>query len=109
MLTHLLGNALRFGAGGPITVACHDLGDRGAVEVTDRGIGIDVADQERIFERFGRAVPATNYGGLGLGLWITRQLVTQMGGWIAVRSAIGEGATFRIELPKTPPAGPSAA
>ncbi len=108
VFTCLLGNALRFGAGAAIRVECRDLGDRASVAVTDGGIGIDPADQERIFEQFGRAVPSKNFGGLGQGLWITREIVTQMGGSISVRSAVGKGATFTVELPKTlaRPAGP---
>ena len=101
VFTCLLGNALRFGAGAAIRVDCQDLGDRASVAVTDGGIGIDPADQERIFEQFGRAVPSKNFGGLGQGLWITREIVTQMGGSISVRSAVGKGATFIVELPKT--------
>jgi signal transduction histidine kinase len=107
--TQLLDNALRFGAGTPIEVDCRDLGERASFAVSDHGIGIDPADHDRIFERFGRAVSARNFGGLGLGLWMTRALVTQMGGSIDVRSATGRGATFVVELPKSPPArAPSA-
>jgi signal transduction histidine kinase len=100
---HLLANALRFGAGTPIEVDCQDLGDRASMAVIDHGIGIDPADHAHIFERFGRAVSARNFGGLGLGLWMTRALVTQMGGSIVVHSAAGMGATFVVELPKVPP------
>lgn len=98
----LLGNALRFGAGAAICVDCQDLGNRALVAVTDGGIGIEPADHERIFEQFGRAVPSKNFGGLGQGLWITREIVTQMGGSISVRSAPGNGSTFIVELPKSP-------
>ena len=103
-LEHVIGNlvcnALRFGAGKPVGVECRDLGARVSVAVSDEGIGIDPADQARIFERFCRAVPPWNYGGLGLGLWMVREIVTSMGGTIAVKSAPGQGATFTVELPK---------
>ena len=102
VLTNLVSNALRFGAGKPISIACRDGGDRVAVDVEDHGVGIDPADQERIFERFARAVSATNFGGLGLGLWITREILTRMGGSVSVRSAAGKGATFTVDLPKMP-------
>jgi signal transduction histidine kinase len=105
---HLLANALRFGAGTRIEVDCRDMGDRASIAVSDHGIGIDPVDHDRIFERFGRAVSARHFGGLGLGLWMTRALVTQMGGSIVVRSAAGSGATFVVELPKEPPARPPA-
>jgi signal transduction histidine kinase len=54
----------------------------------------------RIFERFERAVPARNYGGLGLGLYIARRIVEAHGGQIAVASESGQGATFTVLLPR---------
>jgi signal transduction histidine kinase len=103
VITNLLSNALRFGEGKPIAVECRDLGERVLLVVSDGGIGIDPSDHERIFDRFGRAVSSRHYGGLGLGLWVTREIVMKMGGSIAVKSALGQGATFIVELPKTPP------
>ena len=70
--------------------------------VRDRGIGIAPADQARIFERFERAASARHYGGLGLGLWIARQVVDAHGGRIRVDSAPGAGSTFTVELPIAP-------
>ena len=69
--------------------------------VTDQGQGISAVDQRRIFERFFVAANSVtrNGGGAGLGLYICNQLVTAMGGTIDVRSRVGEGATFIIELP----------
>ena len=67
--------------------------------VRDRGIGIAAADQARIFERFARAVPADNFGGLGLGLWIVRVFVEAMHGRVSVKSAPNQGATFTVTLP----------
>ena len=64
------------------------------------GIGIATADLERIFERFERASSVRHYGGLGLGLYVSRHLVQAHGGTIDVTSRPGEGATFVIELPK---------
>jgi signal transduction histidine kinase len=98
-LSNLVRNALRFGRGKPVRVTCNDLGERVAIAVADHGVGIDPEDQGRIFERFARAAPR-NFGGLGLGLWITRTFVKAMGGTVSVHSAVGEGATFTIELPK---------
>jgi signal transduction histidine kinase len=68
--------------------------------VRDHGIGVPLADQARIFERFERAVPVENYGGLGLGLWISRQIVDAMGGEIRVESMPQKGARFLVELPR---------
>jgi signal transduction histidine kinase len=71
--------------------------------VKDRGIGIQAIDQERVFERFERAVPPTHFGGFGLGLWIVRHLVEAHGGTIRLESVAGEGTTVRVLLPKTAP------
>jgi signal transduction histidine kinase len=75
-------------------------GNLALLRVEDAGIGIPEPDQSRIFGRFERAVPDRNYGGLGLGLWITRQIVEAHGGAIDVKSVPGEGATFEVILPR---------
>jgi signal transduction histidine kinase len=63
-------------------------------------VGIAAADQERIFELFERAsLEARHYGGLGLGLWLVRQLVLAMGGSVQLYSQLGAGATFTVRLP----------
>ena len=100
IITNLVGNAMKYGAGAPITIETRRAGaDRVEVVVRDRGIGIAAADQARIFERFARAVPAENFGGLGLGLWIVRVFVEAMHGTVAVVSAPRKGATFTVSLP----------
>jgi signal transduction histidine kinase len=99
VVTNLLTNAARYGNGQPVrlTVAAHDGGVRLTVE--DGGIGIRREDHERIFERYVRAVPARQYGGLGVGLWLARQLVDAHGGRLTVESEEGAGARFVMELP----------
>jgi signal transduction histidine kinase len=67
--------------------------------VADEGIGIAPEDQRRVFERFERAASARHYGGLGLGLWIARQIVEASSGEIRVESRPGAGSTFTVELP----------
>lgn len=103
---NLLVNALKYGAGKPVDVAVSGLDGTARLEVRDQGIGIEPADAERIFDRFERAVSAHHYGGLGLGLYIARQIVVAHGGEIGVESQPGAGATFRVELPRTPPTEP---
>jgi signal transduction histidine kinase/DNA-binding NarL/FixJ family response regulator len=103
VVTNLLSNAYKYGAGKPIDVSVEAREERARLTVRDHGIGIPLDDQERIFERFERAVSASNYGGLGLGLYITRQVVEAHGGTIAVHSAPAAGATFVVELPLTGP------
>jgi signal transduction histidine kinase len=74
--------------------------------VRDRGIGIPPEDVERIFQRFERAGSARKYGGLGLGLYIVRQIVDAHAGTIRVESQPGAGSTFTVDLPLEPAPAP---
>ncbi|RJS21714.1 histidine kinase [Corallococcus sp. H22C18031201] len=107
VVTNLLSNALKYGHGAPVDVRVDSDGAHAWLEVEDRGIGIAPEDAPRIFERFERAVSSRHYGGLGLGLFITRQLVEALGGHISVASTPGRGSTFTVTLPLAgPPRGP---
>jgi signal transduction histidine kinase len=97
-----MSNAIKFGAGHSIEIAVIPEGDRVQLSVTDHGIGIDPARLGTVFDRFMRGVPTEHYGGLGLGLYISRQIVELHGGTIRVRSQPGAGATFTVELPIVP-------
>ncbi|WP_242360002.1 MULTISPECIES: hybrid sensor histidine kinase/response regulator [Anaeromyxobacter] len=99
LLTNLLSNALKYGAGKPVHVDVTAAGGVARLEVRDEGIGIDPGDVDRVFGRFERAVSPRNYGGLGLGLFIARQIAEAHGGGIALYSRPGEGARFTVELP----------
>lgn len=99
ILVNLLSNALKYGGGRPVTVAASRERDVAVLMIADRGIGIAAEDHERIFARFERAVSSRHYGGLGLGLYIVREVVQRMGGTIRVASKPGEGATFLVTLP----------
>jgi signal transduction histidine kinase len=99
-LVNLLSNAVKYGAGKPITVKLEEAGDVVRLCVADRGIGIAADDVDRIFGRFQRAAPIQNYGGMGLGLYITRHIVEAHRGTISVASKLGEGSTFVVELPR---------
>jgi signal transduction histidine kinase len=99
IVTNLLANAIKFGAGKPIEIFLGEEAGTARLAVRDHGIGIDPAQQEQIFERFERAVSDRHYGGLGLGLYISRRLAEAHGGAIRVQSAPGAGATFTVELP----------
>ncbi|MFT3765069.1 MAG: trifunctional serine/threonine-protein kinase/ATP-binding protein/sensor histidine kinase [Minicystis sp.] len=100
VLTNLLSNAMKFGAGKPIEVTVEAMDATARLCVRDHGIGIAPEDQAQLFQRFKRAVPVKHYGGFGLGLWITRQIVEVHGGTIRVESAHGTGARFTVELPR---------
>lgn len=97
VIATLLDNAIKFGAGKPIEVR---VGPEACLSVRDHGIGIAAADQQRIFERFERAVPASSYAGLGVGLYAASEIVRAHGGTIRLESAPGEGATFVVQLPR---------
>jgi PAS domain S-box-containing protein len=99
VLTNLLSNAIKFGAGKPIHVSL-DSGDGKALFVVrDSGIGMDPEFIERIFRPFEQAKSESAGRGLGLGLFITNEIVRAHGGKIAVRSAPGAGSQFTVELP----------
>jgi len=100
LLVNLLSNAVKYGAGKPVSVKLEVEKDRVRLTVRDQGIGIAADDVGRIFGRFQRAASIRNYGGLGLGLFITRHIVEAHRGTITVASSVGEGSTFSIELPR---------
>jgi signal transduction histidine kinase len=105
VVTNLLSNAAKFGASKPIEIAVRGLEDKAILSVHDHGIGMGPGDVEGIFRRFGRAASPMQFGGLGLGLYISRQIVEAHGGTIRVESQPRQGATFIVELPLTPPQG----
>jgi PAS domain S-box-containing protein len=102
VLTNLLSNAFKYGAGKPVHVQVRSGVTRAWVVVRDEGIGIETEALDRIFQKFERAVSPQNYGGLGLGLYVTRQIVEAMGGVVRATSTPGHGATFTVELPRSP-------
>jgi PAS domain S-box-containing protein len=102
VLVNLLDNAIKYSPdGGDVTVEVAGGHGRVRLAVRDRGLGIPPGEQERIFEKFYRLDPALTrgVGGSGLGLFISRELVSRMGGSLTVRSQPGEGAAFVVDLP----------
>jgi signal transduction histidine kinase/PAS domain-containing protein len=99
ILNNLMSNAVKYGRGKPVEVNVSRRGDSAELRVRDRGIGISPGDQQRIFQRFERAVSGKHYGGLGLGLWIVRQIAVGLGGDIVVNSETGVGSEFILTLP----------
>lgn len=107
VVTNLLGNAIKFGMGRPIEVRVERSGEEARLVVRDQGIGIEKERLPHVFDRFVRAVSSRHYGGLGLGLYVAREIVRALGGRVRAVSAIGEGSTFTVELPLAgPPATP---
>lgn len=100
VLTNLLTNALRYGGGKPIQVEVRQVGALAQMTVRDHGIGIAPEDHERIFEQFERTDDSRRHAaGLGLGLYIAREIVRSHGGEIRLESTPGEGSTFHVDLP----------
>ncbi len=102
VVTNLLTNALRYGAGHPVTVRVEAQGENALVVVRDGGIGIAEVDQDRIFGQFERTDDARKVAGLGLGLFITRHIARAHGGEVSVLSEPGQGAQFTVRLPLRP-------
>jgi signal transduction histidine kinase len=98
IVINLLTNAFKYGGGKPISISTRKT-DMAEISVTDNGIGISQEDQSRIFDRYERAVPHENFSGLGLGLYIAKQIVYLHGGEISLQSEKDKGSTFKVRLP----------
>lgn len=96
---NLLSNAVKYGAGLPVEVRVFADGWDAAVEIGDHGPGIPEPDLERIFNRFERASSSSNQGGLGLGLYVSREIIRAHAGSIRASNRAGGGATFTVHLP----------
>jgi PAS domain S-box-containing protein len=102
VLVNLVDNAVKYSPdGGQVTVELQRTPGHTRIAVRDRGLGIPTAEQRRIFEKFYRLDPTLTrgVGGSGLGLYISRELVTRMGGRLSVESQTGTGSVFRVDLP----------
>lgn len=99
VVSNLVSNAIKYGRGCPVRVVGRAEPAGAQLEIVDEGIGISQEDIDRIFGKFERAVPS-HYGGLGLGLFISRQIVEAHDGVIHVHSTPGIGSTFRVVLPR---------
>lgn len=100
VVTNLLTNAMRYGAGKPVSVQVKSDGKIACITVTDHGRGIDPIHQARIFERFERVITQNAVSGLGLGLYIARQILVAHQGHIQVSSSLGHGSQFTVHLPQ---------
>jgi PAS domain S-box-containing protein len=99
-VSNVLSNAIKYGAGHPVDIELKASGAKAILIVQDRGIGIPAEDLSRIFGRFERTSISRNYGGLGLGLYITSQIVEQHGGSVRAENRTDGGTRFVIELPQ---------
>ena len=101
---NLISNAIKYAAGQPIHVSVSRDGAMAVLEVRDKGPGIPEDQMSRIFERFERAVSTRHYGGMGLGLYVARQIAQAHGGTITVANLPDRGVAFTVRLPLVPPA-----
>ena len=99
VLVNLLTNALRYGRGQPVSVRVAAGAGQARIEVRDQGVGISEADQRRVFEQFERVTESGSPQGLGLGLFISEQIVQAHDGRIELSSRLGEGSCFSVVLP----------
>jgi signal transduction histidine kinase len=104
VITNLISNALKYGDHKPVDVHCTLTGGQVELRVIDHGIGLPADFTERAFERFSRAVSTRSYAGLGLGLYIVKQIVLAHGGVVSAACS-AEGTTFTVRLPLSPPFG----
>jgi len=100
VVTNLLTNALKYAAGTPVEIDLSGTEQDVIISVADEGPGIPESEKERIFLRFERAAPMRNFGGLGLGLYVARQITEAHGGEISLASDRPRGAQFLIRLPR---------
>jgi PAS domain S-box-containing protein len=99
VVMNLLSNAIKYGAGGPVEVSVTKSDGLAILVVEDRGPGVPEVDLHRIFDRFERAASARHYGGLGLGLYVSQEIIRAHEGAIAACNRLGGGASFTVHLP----------
>jgi PAS domain S-box-containing protein len=99
VLSNLISNACRYAYGKPVEISLTRVNSIARLTVADNGVGIKEEDQDRIFERFERATTLNEKAGLGLGLFLVKQIVEAHGGKIFLESRVGQGAEFTIEVP----------
>ncbi|MYM69305.1 response regulator [Pseudoduganella sp. FT55W] len=103
IVMNLLTNALRYGGSQPVVVTLAVLADSVRIDVRDSGPGVKPEHQAKIFEPYERGVGSEAPAGLGLGLYISRQLAEAHNGSLTLSSVPGEGAVFSLTLPRTEP------
>jgi PAS domain S-box-containing protein len=99
IITNLVSNAIRYAAGSPIAVTVERRAGDAVIEVRDRGPGLPDGQIARMFERFERGTSMRHFAGLGLGLYVVRQITEAHGGQVTAENSAGGGACFTVRLP----------
>lgn len=103
IVINILSNAIKYAPGAPIVIEVNKVDAGARLQIQDQGPGIAREQQARIFERFERAISSRNITGLGLGLFIVKQIVEAHQGTIRIDSQVGKGSRFTVELPCAQP------
>lgn len=98
-LDNLVGNAVKYSPGGVVRVTAAPQEGGGVITVADTGVGIPEHELHRLFDRFYRASTSNGFEGTGIGLATVKSIVDAHGGTVSVRSSVGEGTAFTVELP----------
>lgn len=101
VLTNIITNAIRYGQGKPIIISVKNYQDSVRISVRDQGLGIPKSDQKKIFDRYERGMLSREVSGLGIGLFITKEIVEAHSGKIWVESEVGTGSVFHVDLPRS--------
>ena len=99
-LVNILDNAIKYTPHGSITISVTSYEMFVRIDIKDSGIGISEQEQAQIFSRFYRSKDVSDQEGVGIGLYLTRQIISGEGGYIKVKSTHGQGSTFSVFLPK---------
>ncbi|MBR6474127.1 MAG: HAMP domain-containing histidine kinase, partial [Lachnospiraceae bacterium] len=97
---NIVDNAIKYSSEGSVTITASDYEMFARVDIKDTGLGIPEEEQAKIFQRFYRSNNVRDKDGVGIGLYLARQIITGEGGYIKVSSKVGEGTTFSVFLPK---------
>ena len=99
-LGNIVDNAIKYTKAGSVCLSCQDYDLFARIDVSDTGIGIIEEEQPKIFRRFYRSARVEKEEGVGIGLYLAREIIGAQGGYIKVASASGKGSTFSVFLPK---------
>ena len=99
-MANIVDNAIKYTEHGTITISAVSYEMFARIDISDTGSGIPETEQAKIFARFYRSKAVQEQEGVGIGLYLARQILSGEGGYIKVTSALGKGSTFSVFLPR---------